>query len=150
MAERFRKHNIFSHFCRDCDVCLTTQITRAPCRTRTGEAQPRAEKFCDLIRADHKVLNEECESRNSHRYAVVVQGLATQWIQSYQWKKPRLHRKQKSACGNFSNHQKSQRSFTLTVLWNLQNLVKTYLGIIGRQHLIGPRRVALLNERYEE
>ena len=33
--------------------------------------------------ADHNVLDVEGESRNNHRYAVVVQGLATQWIQSY-------------------------------------------------------------------
>ena len=33
--------------------------------------------------ADHKVLSENCESRNNHRYAIVVQNLATQWIQSY-------------------------------------------------------------------
>ena len=39
--------------------------------------------FGDLIRADHKVLSESCESRNNHRYAVVVHYLATQWIQSY-------------------------------------------------------------------
>ena len=32
---------------------------------------------------DHNVLSESCESRNNHRYAVVVQDLATQWIQSY-------------------------------------------------------------------
>ena len=32
---------------------------------------------------DHKVLSENCESRNNHRYAVVVQDLDTQWIQSY-------------------------------------------------------------------
>ena len=31
--------------------------------------------------ADHKILNEVCESRNNHRYAVVVEDLATQWIQ---------------------------------------------------------------------
>ena len=30
-----------------------------------------------------KVLSEDCESRNNHRYAIVVQDLATQWIQSY-------------------------------------------------------------------
>ena len=32
-----------------------------------------------------KFLNTEvgCESRNNHRYAVVLQDLATQWIQSY-------------------------------------------------------------------
>ena len=33
--------------------------------------------------ADHNVLSENCESRNNHRYAIVVQDLATQWIQSY-------------------------------------------------------------------
>ena len=33
--------------------------------------------------ADHKVLSDNCESRNNHRYAVVVQDLATQWIQAY-------------------------------------------------------------------
>ena len=54
-----------------------------PYRKRTGDAVPRAEKFGDLMTADHKVLNEEGESRNNHRYAVVLQDLATQWIQSY-------------------------------------------------------------------
>ena len=38
--------------------------------------------FGDLITADQKVLSEGCESRNNHRYAVVVQDLATQWIHS--------------------------------------------------------------------
>ena len=33
--------------------------------------------------ADHKVLSDNCESRNNHRYAVVVQDLANQWIQAY-------------------------------------------------------------------
>ena len=33
--------------------------------------------------AGHKVLSDNCESRNNHRYAVVVQNLATQWIESY-------------------------------------------------------------------
>ena len=37
----------------------------------------------DLVTADHKVLSEGCESRHNHRCAVVVQDLATQWIQSY-------------------------------------------------------------------
>ena len=39
----------------------------------------RAERYGDLITAEHKVLNEGRESRNNHRYAVVVQVLATQW-----------------------------------------------------------------------
>ena len=44
---------------RHCDVCLRTKITKASCRRRTGEALPRAEKFGDLITADHKVLDED-------------------------------------------------------------------------------------------
>ena len=73
------KHSIFYSVSRNCDICLMTKITRAPCRKRTGTAVPRAENFGDLITADHKVLGEGCESRNNHRYAVVVQDLATQW-----------------------------------------------------------------------
>ena len=50
-------------------------------KKRTGNLIPRAEHFGDLITADHQVLNEECESRKSHRYAV-VQDCATQWLQA--------------------------------------------------------------------
>ena len=58
-------------------------MTRTLCRRRTVEVVRRAEKFGDLIAADHKVLNEGGEYRNNHRYSVVVQDLANQWIQSY-------------------------------------------------------------------
>ena len=57
---------------------------------------PRAEPFGDLITADHKVLSEECESRNNHRYALVVQYLATQWLQSYPCKTKTFQETQKS------------------------------------------------------
>ena len=69
-----RTHSIYTHFPKDrnCEVCLRTKMTRAPCRRRTGEAIPQAEKFGDLITTDHKV-----------RYAVVVKVLATQWIETY-------------------------------------------------------------------
>ena len=79
------KHSVYTHFHKDrnCEICQKTKITRAPCRRRIGRVVPRAENFGDLITADHKVLSEGCESRNNHRYAVVVQDLATQWIQSY-------------------------------------------------------------------
>ena len=80
-----RDVRIETHFPKDrnCEICKRTKITRAPCRRRKGEAVPRANKFGDLITADHKVLSDNCESRNNHRYAVVVQDLATQWIQAY-------------------------------------------------------------------
>ena len=74
------KHSVYFHFPKDrnCEICKRTKITRAPCRRRNGEAVLRAEKFGDLITADHKVLSDNCEYRNNQRYAVVVQDLATQ------------------------------------------------------------------------
>ena len=79
------KHSVLFHFPKDrkCEICQRTKITRAPCRRSTGTVVLRAENFCDLITADHKVRSDNCESRNNHRYAVVMQDLATQWIQSY-------------------------------------------------------------------
>ena len=73
-------------------ISLKTEIARSVigpklqgprARRRNGGAVPRAENFGDLISADHEVLSESCESRNNYRYAIVVQDLATQWIQSY-------------------------------------------------------------------
>ena len=83
--EDLGKHSVYTHFPKDrnCEICKWTKITRAPCRRRNGGAVPRAEIFGDLITADHKVLSDNWESRNNHRYAVVVQDPATQWIQAY-------------------------------------------------------------------
>ena len=66
MKVALRMHSIYAHFPKDqnCEVCKRTKITRALCTRRTGEPVLRAEKFCDLITADHKVFNEGSESRN--------------------------------------------------------------------------------------
>ena len=96
--EDLGKHNVHTHFPKDrnCEICKRTKITRAPCRRRNGEAVPRADNFGDLITADHKVLSDNCESRNNHRYAVVVQDLATQWIQAYPCKNKTSQETQRS------------------------------------------------------
>ena len=96
--EDLGKHSVYSHFPEDrsCEICQRTKITRAPCRRRNGGVVPRAENFGDLITADHKVLSDNCESRNNHRYAVVVQDLATQWIQAYPCKTKTSHETQRS------------------------------------------------------
>ena len=93
------KHNVYTHFHKDrnCEICKRTNITRAPCRRRNGEAVPRAENFGDLTTADHKVLSDNCESRNNHRYAVVMQDLATQWIQAYPCKNKTSQETQRSS-----------------------------------------------------
>ena len=79
------KHSVSTLFPQDrnCEICQRTKITRAPCRRRNGGAVPRAENVGDLKKADHKVPCESCKSRNNHRYAIVVQDVATQWIQAY-------------------------------------------------------------------
>ena len=71
-------------------ISLKTEIARSvrgpklqgPVQKTQCGAVPRAEKIGDVVTADHKVLSERCESGNNHRYAVVVQDLATRWIQS--------------------------------------------------------------------
>ena len=71
-------------------ISLKTEIARSASgpklqgpHAEDAMAKPYLAKFGDLITADHKVLSDNCESRNNHRYAVVVQDLATQWIQTY-------------------------------------------------------------------
>ena len=79
------KHGLYTHFPKDPknETCLNAQISRASFRRHAGTVVPRGENVGYLITADHKVLSEESESRDNHRYAVVVQDLATQWLQSY-------------------------------------------------------------------
>ena len=97
-----------------CDICSKTKITRVLCRKRAGTAIPRAESFGDLIAADHKVLSEGCESRNNHRYAVVVQDLATQWIQTYPCKTKTSQESQKSF-EKFLEPTRKPKTFTLKI-----------------------------------
>ena len=97
------KHSVYLHFPEDrnCEICQRTKITRAPCRRRKGEAVPRADNFGDLKTADHKVLRWKLWIlENNHRYAVVVQDLATQWIQPYPCR-TKLHRKHKGSLQKF-------------------------------------------------
>ena len=145
------KHPVKTHFPKDpnCEICQMTNITRAPCRRRNGEAVPRAEKFGDLITADHKVPSDNCESRNNHRYAIVVQDLATQWIQSFPCK-TKKYRKHREACKSSWSPIGSLKSFTLTIPWNSAKPVKISHGIIARLHLTDLKQMGLLREQYAE
>ena len=97
-SEDLGKHSVYTHFPEDrnCEICKRTKITWAPCRRRIGGVVLRAENFGDLITADDKVLSDNCESRNNHRFAVVVQDLATQWIQAYPCKNKTSQETQRS------------------------------------------------------
>ena len=89
-------------------------------------------------------ISEESESRNNHRYAVVVQDLATQWLQSYPCKTPEEPNKVAGA------DEEAERSFTLTIPWNLARLVKIFPGIIVRQHHTDHKQIGLLREQCAE
>ena len=62
---------------------LANQDDKGSLQKTRWRSSTSSRKFGDLITADHEVFNEEGESRSNHRYAVVVQDLATQWIQTY-------------------------------------------------------------------
>ena len=108
------KHSVYTHFPKDrnCEICQRTKITRAPCRRRIGSFVPRLENVGDLITADHKVLSEGCESRNNHRFAVVVQDLATQWIQSYPCKTKTSQETQRSLQKFLEPNRKPKVNYT--------------------------------------
>ena len=112
--EDFGKHSVYTHFPKDrnCEICKRTKITRAPCRRRNGDTVPRAVHFGDLITADHKVLSDNCESRNNHRYAVVVQDLATQWIQAYPCKNKTSQETQRSLQKFLEPHRNPKVMYT--------------------------------------
>ena len=137
------KHSVFTHFPKDrnCEICKRTKITRAPCRRRKGEAVPRAENFGDLITADHKVLSDNCESRNNHRYAVVVQDLATQWIQAYPCKTKTSQETQRSLQKFLEPERKSKVIYTDNSL---------EFGIIARLHHTDRRLMVLQKEQCAE
>ena len=77
---------------------------------------PRTEKFGDLITADHKVLNEGSESRNNHRYAVVVQDAASPWIPSYPCKTETSQETEKSLREFLEPSQKPKVIYTDNLL----------------------------------
>ena len=145
------KHIIFAHLPKDwnCDICFRTKTTRASCRRRTGTVVPRAENFGDSTTADHKVLSEGCESRHNHRYAVVVQDLATLWIQSYPCKTKTSEETQKSL-HKFLEPTRKPKVITLTIKQNWANFVKIFPGIIARQHRTDRKLLGLLRKQCAE
>ena len=139
------KHGVHTHFPKDpfCDICLKTKIRRASCRRRAGTVVLRAENFGDLITADHKILNEESELRNNHRYAVVVQDLATQWLQSYPCKTKSSHETHKNLMKFLEPTRKAK-----AIPWNLASHARNYPGIIVRQHHTVQKQMGLLKEQF--
>ena len=114
-----------------------------------AESYSRAENFGALITADHKVLSDNCESRNNHQYAVVVQDLATQWIQAYPCKTKTSQETQRSLQKFLEPNRKLKVIYTDSS-WNLAKLVKIFPGIIVRRHHTDRKQMGLLKEQCVE
>ena len=139
-------------------ISLKTEIARsargpklqgALCRRRNGGAVPRAENFGDLITTDHKVLSDNCESRNNHRYVIVVQDLATQWIQAYPCKTKTSQETQRSLQKFLEPDRKPKVIYTDNSV-EFANLVKIFHGIIARLHHTDRRLMVLPKEQCAE
>ena len=74
-----------SYFPNDsnCEVCRRTKITRTLHIDDRTDRIKIAEKFGEINKANHKVLDAEQASRLHHKYAVVVQNSAMQCVQRY-------------------------------------------------------------------
>ena len=138
-----RKHIIHNDFSkkkknkRNCEVCKRTKMTRAPLQ----EAKWRS--------STSKVLNEGGESQNNHRYSVVVQDLATQWIQSYPSKAKTSQETERSLRKFLDPREKQKVIYTVNSL-ELANLVKTLSWNNLTSTPIDVRRMTLLKEQFAE
>ena len=125
------------------------KITTAPRRRRIGGVWLRAEYFGDLITADHKVLTEGCVSRNNHRYAVVVQDLATQRIQSYQCKTKTSEETERSLQMFLELSRKPKIIYSDNV-FEFGKACEDLSWIIVRRPLTIQKQMGLLTEQYAE
>ena len=145
------EHSVYTHFPKDrnCEICKRTKITRAPCRRRNGEAVPRAANFGDLITGDRKVLSDNCESRNNHRYAVVVQDLVTQGFQAYPCKTKTSQESQRSL-QKFLEPERNPKVIYTDNSLEFVNPAKISPGIIARLHNADQKQMVLLKEQCAE
>ena len=150
--EDLGKHSVYTHFPQDrnCEICKRTKITRALCRTRNGEAVPRAVIFGDLITADHKVLNRQLRISKQSPICSRGAGSSHSMDPGVSVQKTKLHKKPREACKSSWNPRGNQKSFTLIIPWNSAKLVKISPGIIARLHHTDRRLMVLRKEQCAE
>ena len=126
---------------------LEDETHSASRRRRTGTAVPRVEHVGDLITIDHKVLSEECESRNNHRYAVVVQVWASRWLQSYPCKTKTSQETQKSLMKFLELDRKPKVIYNDNSVKIGRSCEENFPGIIARLHHTDRRLMVLRKEQ---
>ena len=129
------KHSVQTHSPKDpnCDVCFEDQKWQG---LLAEDALPQScpERKISVIWSLQITIvpSAGCESRNNHRYAVVVQDLATQWLQSYPCKTK-----------TSQETQKNLRKFTAWELFSLMDeisVVSWSSDQVGRSQSVCLRR----------
>ena len=133
--EDLGKHNVHTHFPKDrnCEICQRTKMTRAPCRRCNGEAVPRAVNFGDLITADHKVLSDNCESRNNHPIRSRGAGSSYSMDPGVSVQKENFTRNPEKLAKVPGTREETKSNLQLTIPWNSAKLVKISPTPIGDQ-----------------
>ena len=90
----------------------------------------------------------QAESRNNHRHAVVVQDLATQWLQSYPCKTKCSQVTEKILRKLLEPSAKPKVIFADLSWESLTQLVKSFPGITVYLRLTVAKQMVLLKERY--
>jgi len=82
------EHNIFTHFPKDpnCEICQLNKSQKAYCKSKAepqADALPEPVMFGDAITADHKIINDDDDERETDNVAYVIQDRASFWLQAY-------------------------------------------------------------------
>ena len=109
---------------------------------------PCVENSGGLITADHEVLREECESRNNHRYAVIVPDLSTQWLQADPCKTKVSEETVKSLQKFFGPKASPIVVYTDNSVDDCKAREDLRWNIIENHRLIVPRRMVLQSGQY--
>ena len=130
-SEPTGKHHVFTHVQNDtnCEFCKTTNTTRTPCKNRPdarGDRVQHAQNYGDATTTDHKVLNEENESRLHHRCAVVSTGPLLLLDPRFPNGATKLLKRRWANWRNFGSE--NQVLLIQIVLWDLSVLLKTMLA----------------------
>lgn len=82
------KHNLSTHFPRDpnCEICQVCNVHRAYLHSQVGpqaDQLPEPKAAGEMITLDHKILNEDDQSRSNDRVTCVIQDKFSHLIHSY-------------------------------------------------------------------
>ena len=102
-----------------------------------------------MVPADHKVLNDEQESRLHHRHAVVVQDLATQWIESHPCQTKSVQEAQRSL-QTFVRPEENPRSISADNSLEFVKACDELNWNRERSSHTDPKQVELQSELYNE